>query len=139
MGANGTSICTPANKVTAVATTNCAIQAQAISITNFCPANPVPQGGLMTLTGTVCNVGNALVTNVVVTNVVSGIGAFYELGPVALGIGECQGFTVSFTVPLNFTDCPLVATASASGTSACNPADKVSKSSTANYIRPVWE
>jgi len=87
--------------VTASATTTCLIiTAPAIQVTVACPAAPVPQGGILTFSGTVSNPGNITLTNVIVVNNWPVHGVVVKT-LVSLAPGEVQPFTGSFVVPAN--------------------------------------
>jgi len=74
----------------------------AISVKKSCPANPVPPGGTMVISGVVSNAGNITLTNVTVTNVIAAIGQSHAVfGPANLAPGASVAFTDSYTVPLN--------------------------------------
>jgi len=87
--------------VTASASTTCLIiTAPAIQVTVACPAAPVPQGGILTFSGTVSNPGNITLTNVIVVNNWPVHGVVVKT-LASLAPGEVQPFTGSFVVPAN--------------------------------------
>ena len=95
----GQSLCGDA--VTRSASTTCLIQtAPAIQVTVACPAAPVPQGGILTFSGTVSNPGNITLTNVIVVNNWPIHGMVVKT-LASLAPGEVQPFTGSIVVPAN--------------------------------------
>ena len=99
--ARGTSVC--GISVTNSDTKSClGTNTPAIVVSKACPANPVPPGGLMVISGIVSNAGNITLTNVTVTNVIAAIGQSHLVfGPTSLAPGQSAQFTDSYTVPLN--------------------------------------
>ncbi len=74
----------------------------AIFVAKNCPANPVPPGGTLIISGVVSNAGNITLNNVTVTNVITAIGQSHAvLGPITLLPGASVPFTDSYIVPLN--------------------------------------
>ena len=97
--ATGQSLC--GDTVSRAASTTCLIQtAPAIQVTVACPTAPVPQGGILTFSGTVGNPGNITLTNVVVVNNWPAPGVVVFTAP-SLAPGEVKAFTGSFVVPAN--------------------------------------
>ena len=95
----GQSLC--GDTVSRSASTTCLIQtAPAIQVTVACPTAPVPQGGILTFSGTVGNPGNITLTNVVVVNNWPAPGVVVFTAP-SLAPGEVKAFTGSFVVPAN--------------------------------------
>lgn len=68
-----------------------------LAVTKECPPNPVPPGGLLAFTGTVTNLSDLALTNVVVLNDKPTPGTLV-FGPVALAPGQSAAFTGSYTV-----------------------------------------
>src|SRR5262249_55415229 len=73
---------------------NCAV----IAVTKACPPNPVPPGGILAYTGTVTNLSDLTLTNVIVLNdkPVPGTLVF---GPSSLAPGQGASFGGSYTAP----------------------------------------
>ena len=119
----GMPVCPNAQPASASASTNCPVLfTPRLLITQLsCVTNPVP-GGLMVITGTVCNIGNIVLTNVVLSNEVSGVASSIVTGPNTLGIGECGPISVSFIVPSNYMDCTIRDMVTVRGTMICLPA-----------------
>jgi uncharacterized repeat protein (TIGR01451 family) len=72
----------------------------AIAVTQACPITPVPQGGILTFTGTVSNTGNSTLTNVVVVNNWPIHNVVVFTVP-SLAPGAVKSFTGSYQVPWN--------------------------------------
>jgi uncharacterized repeat protein (TIGR01451 family) len=98
--AAGGDLCT-GTRVTANVTTTCELlTAPAIEVTQFCPTTPVLQGGLLTYTGTVRNVGNITLTNVIVVSDQPAAGTVI-FTVASLAPGASANFTGSYQVPVN--------------------------------------
>lgn len=78
--------------------TNCAL----IIVTKACPPNPVPPGGILNFTGTVTNLSDFTLTNVIVLNDKPVPGTLL-FGPASLAPGQGATFAASYTV--SATDC----------------------------------
>ena len=70
-----------------------------LSVTEVCPATPVPVGGLFTFGGSVTNTGDVNLTNVMVFSTRPGGIRVKVLGPVELAPGEAAQFNGSYVVP----------------------------------------
>ncbi len=114
--ATGASICTGAN-VSAQATNTCPLNTSpAIRVVQSCPSGPILQNSTLTYTGTVFNIGNSTLTNVVVTS--DRPAANTVIFTVAsLAPGASANFSGSYQVPTNC--CVVTSTVRASGTD-CN-------------------
>ncbi|HZR21665.1 MAG TPA: hypothetical protein VFE51_30565, partial [Verrucomicrobiae bacterium] len=112
----GKSIC--GVSVTNSATATCDVQlAPEIEVTQDCPATPVLPGGVLTYRGTVSNVGNITLTNVIVFN--NRPASNTVIFTVArLAPGASANFTGSYQVPLNC--CSSSSTVDATGQDICS-------------------
>ena len=87
--------------VSSSASSTCRIlTSPAIHVTVACPAAPVPQGGILTFSGTVSNAGDVTLTNVIVVNNWPAPNTLVVTVS-SLAPGEMKPFTGSFTVPAN--------------------------------------
>jgi uncharacterized repeat protein (TIGR01451 family) len=114
--ATATSIC--GTNVSHTATATCpVITTPAIRVTKACPQSPVQTGGLLVFTGTVTNIGNITLTNVVVVNDQPAPGTVV-FGPINLAPGAGTNFTGSYVTPLG--NCgPYTDTLTATARSIC--------------------
>jgi uncharacterized repeat protein (TIGR01451 family) len=106
-------------QVTDSVTTTCpVVTTHKIAVTRSCPAGPVAPGATMVLGGTVTNLGNITLTNVIVVcdHPAPNTPVF---GPANLAPGQGTSFTASFLVPTNVNNCSLSSTLTASGNDAC--------------------
>jgi uncharacterized repeat protein (TIGR01451 family) len=111
--ASGESLC--GVSVTNTASSTCAISTTPVLVmTQNCPANPTVPGALLTYSGTVTNVGNIAITNVVVLNNLSGSTPIFTATTLAPGAGA--GFTGSYLTP---TNCSTTSISTAIGVSVC--------------------
>lgn len=116
--------------VTNSASATCAITTTpALKVTQACPATPVAPGGLLTYSGTITNIGNIPLTNVVVLNNLSGTTPVFTVATLAPGTGA--SFTGSYLAP---TNCSTTSTSTATGTSICGVAVTNAASSTCALI-----
>jgi len=126
--ASGQSVC--GVTVTNVASATCAITTTpALKVTQVCPAISVAPGGLLTYSGTITNIGNIPLTNVVVLNNLSGATPIFTAATLAPGMGA--SFTGSYLAP---TNCSVTSTATATGTSICGVAVTNTATSTCSLI-----
>jgi uncharacterized repeat protein (TIGR01451 family) len=88
-----------------------------LSVVKYCPANPVPPGGLLTFSGTVSNSGNVTLTNIFVFNDRPSNNT-PVIGPITLAPGAATNFSGSYTV---CPECcgPYVDTLTAIGKDRC--------------------
>ncbi len=111
--ASGQSICGVA--VTNTASSTCTlVTTPLLSITQSCPVSPVAPGGLLTYSGTVTNIGNIPITNVVVLNNISGGTPIFMASTLAPGTGT--NFTGSYLAP---TNCSSTSVSTVTGRSIC--------------------
>jgi uncharacterized repeat protein (TIGR01451 family) len=106
------------NGIVGTVTTTCALlTAPKIAVTKACPPNPVAPGDQLVFSGTVTNVGNITLTNVIVVNnkPVPNTPVF---GPVTLAPGQGASFSGSYTMPTN-NACTSIDTLTASGNDLC--------------------
>ena len=96
-----------------------------IAVTQNCPPGPVRPGGLLTFTGTVRNLGDITLTNVVVRNDRSGSTPLLTVA--SLAPGASTNFIGSYLAP---TNCSSMSTSVATGTSICGVAVTNTASST---------
>ncbi|MCL5097740.1 MAG: hypothetical protein M1608_09480 [Candidatus Omnitrophica bacterium] len=120
------------SQVTASDTSICPVATSpAILLTTQCPPAPTPQGSLLTFSGTVKNVGNITLTNVIIVNNRptnnTPVAKFALLLP-----NESTNFTGSFVVPVNC--CEIVSTLTVTGIDLCGTSNVVD---TATMICPV--
>jgi uncharacterized repeat protein (TIGR01451 family) len=88
-------------RVTANVSTTCpVVTAPAIAVTQICPATLVLQGGLLTYSGTVRNVGNSTLTNIIVVNNRPTDNTVIFTAA-SLAPGATANFTGSYEVPIN--------------------------------------
>src|SRR5205814_1757415 len=80
-----------------------ATNSPAIIVSKSCPAGLIQPGEILTITGTVTNIGNITLTNVTVTNTIVALGNLTRriLGPLTLPPGEGSSFTDNYVVPLD--------------------------------------
>lgn len=118
--------------VSATATSVCTVRTRpALVLTTQCPPTPTAQGALLTFTGTVQNVGDIALTNVVVVSSRPTNGApVVRIG--TLLPNQSTNFTGSFIVPVNC--CEIVTTLTATGADLCGISNVVD---TATMICPV--
>jgi uncharacterized repeat protein (TIGR01451 family) len=117
--ARGTSVC--GISTTNTDTKSCAgTNSPAIIVSKSCPQGLFQPGQLLTISGTVTNIGNITLTNVTVTNTIAALGGGGRqiLGPLTLAPGAGTNFTDSYTVPLDSCG-PYRDTVLASGTDKC--------------------
>lgn len=99
--ATGTALCTTRTNVSATVTTRCKIQTTPwIMVTKECPVAPVAPGGVFTFKGTVYNVGDTTLTDVMVYNDQPARNTLV-FGPVTLRAGASADFTGSYTLEAN--------------------------------------
>jgi len=111
--ATGRSVC--GVLVTNLASSTCAISTTpALNVTETCPLVPTVPGALLTYSGTVTNVGNITVTNIVVLNNLNGATPIFTALTLAPGVGV--SFTGSYMTP---TNCSTTSIITASATSTC--------------------
>jgi len=111
--ASGRSLCGTA--ITNTVSATCAISTTPVlGLTLNCPAIPPVPGALLIYTGTVTNLGNIIITNVVVVNNLSGATPIYTVATLAPGAGA--SFTGSYLTP---TNCSTTSVSTASGESLC--------------------
>jgi uncharacterized repeat protein (TIGR01451 family) len=128
---SGNSKCTGVG-VSAPATASCpVISLPRILVTKSCPSTPTPQGGTLVFTGTVANIGNIALTNIVVLNdqPASNTVVFTAL---RLAPGQVTNFTAHYIVPTNC--CSVTDTLTASGNNEC---DGVTVYDTSTAVCPV--
>jgi uncharacterized repeat protein (TIGR01451 family) len=93
-----------------------------LTITQNCPAQPTPRGGLYTFTGSVSNAGNVTLVNVVVTNNYKfdcyTLTNRLVIGPITLAPGVSVNFSGSYTAP--WSCCEVVDTLTARGQDRCS-------------------
>jgi len=92
------------------------VAAPAIAVTQICPATTVLQGGILTYSGTVSNVGNIMLTNIVVVNNRPAANTVIFTAA-SLAPGAAANFSGSYEVPINC--CVVWSTATASGQDTC--------------------
>jgi uncharacterized repeat protein (TIGR01451 family) len=88
-----------------------------IAVTQDCPAAPASVGGVLTYTGTVSNIGDVTLTNVVVLNERTGNTPVFTVATLAPGANA--GFTGSFSVPSG-GDCSVSSGLTANGQDQCS-------------------
>jgi len=97
----GKAACVDSMPVSANATTKCPIvTSPMIMVSKNCPSAPVASGDEFTFTGTVHNVGNVTLTDVVVVNNQPTNGTVV-LGPITLPPGGSESFTASYKLAAN--------------------------------------
>ena len=100
--ASGSDTCTQAVVNNSASATCPLVTTPRIVVTQICPANPATLGGLLTYSGTVSNAGNITLTNVVVTNDLSGATPVFTAA--TLAPGEVASFTGSYLAPTKLLD-----------------------------------
>ncbi len=99
--------------VTNTASSTCPIlTTPAIGVTQVCPTGSVLQGGVLTYTGIVRNLGNITLTNVIVTSDRPGKGTVI-FTQATLAVGASASFNGSYSVPTNC--CVVSSTVQATG------------------------
>jgi hypothetical protein len=78
-----------------------------LEVTKACPPTPTAPGGLLVFTGTVHNTGQGPLTDVCVSNYVTGLTPQKVFGPTNLEPGQILAFTNSYVVPANYTNCSI--------------------------------
>src|SRR5439155_374049 len=97
LSASGRDVC--GNPVTGSATNTCTVQTTPrLAVTKSCPATNVVPGGVLGFTGTVTNIGNVAVTNVVVVNS-QPVSNTQVITIPRLEPGEGRSFSGSYVVP----------------------------------------
>jgi len=120
----GESIC--GVSVTNSVTTTCAVlTSPAIQVTQTCPAAPVVQGGILTYSGTVLNIGNTILTNIQVFNNRSGTTPVFTLG--ALAPGASANFSGSYVTLTNCCVDSSTVTASGQGCGGAKVTDTATR------------
>jgi len=106
--------------VTSTATAACAVAPYSprISVVNRCPTLPTPHGGLLMFSGTVSNLGNVTLVNVMVVNDQPSNNT-PVIGPITLAPGAFYNFTGSYTVPCP-SCCETIDTLTATGQDRCS-------------------
>lgn len=118
--------------VSANATQACAVRtAPKLVVTKSCPPNPVAQGGLLTFTGTLANMGNITLSNIVVVNDQPAANTVVFRAR-TLVPGQVTNFTGSYRVPTNC--CSVCDTLTATAQDICSG---VQVKDTATAICPV--
>jgi len=111
-------------------TASCAAgTAPAIRVAKFCPAQPIPVGGVLAFTGYVTNAGNITLTNVTVMND-SPAAQTLVVGPTNLAPGQVIFFSGSYETPSD-TCGPIADTLTARGADRCTGSN-VTHQATAN-------
>lgn len=113
--ATGNSTCTEARVGSSDTKTCPLITTPRLLVTENCPGVPAQPGGLLLYSGSVSNIGDIALTNVVVVNDRSG--AVPVLTVALLQPGEGTNFSGSYTVPLGL--CSVTATLTASAADVC--------------------
>ncbi|MBN2505485.1 MAG: hypothetical protein JXQ71_02200, partial [Verrucomicrobia bacterium] len=113
----GNDLCTGASVSSMAAATCPLLTSPRILVTKSCPAAPTPQGSPLVFSGTVANIGDSVLTNIVVVNnqPASNTVVFAAL---RLLPGQMTNFTGSYIVPTNC--CEVCDTLTASGRNECN-------------------
>lgn len=105
--------------VTATTSSTCPLLTEpAIEVSQACPPSAGVMGQLLNYTGTVKNIGNIMLTNVVVRNSRTGTSPVLVLA--TLSPGESANFSGSYVVPVNC--CTISSTATATGGDICTGA-----------------
>ncbi len=116
--ASGDSLCGELTDVTAAAEAKCQVMTTpGIFVVKNCPTTPLSNEGVFTYTGTVINVGNAPLKNVMVYSDKPAPNT-PVFGPVNLDAGESADFTASYTVCTEC--CQSVDVLVAKGQDACS-------------------
>ncbi len=108
---------TDALDLTVSNTANCTVEIDcnpSIVVTKACPADPVPAGSDITVSGTVTNTGNVTLFDVLVVND-QPVPETVVFGPVTLAPGEGAAFTATYATPSNPVPCSVTDTFFASG------------------------
>jgi uncharacterized repeat protein (TIGR01451 family) len=104
---------------TDTATSSCPVQTTpGITIVSVGPNGPVVHGQSVTFVGTVKNIGNVTLTNVVVVDSQPTANS-PVLGPVTLAPDQTTNFTYTYTAPTDCNCCELVNTFAVSGRDRC--------------------
>jgi hypothetical protein len=119
--AQGFDACTLEPVVNSVTTVCPVITAPRISVTKHCPSETTPRGGVFTFTGTVMNLGNVTLIDVMVVNAYQ-VECYSRtngpvIGPITLLPGASVDFSGSYTAPMSC--CEVVDTLTASGADRC--------------------
>ena len=117
--ASGSDSCTQAVVNNSASATCTLVTTPRIAVTQNCPANPPGLGGVLTYSGTVSNAGNITLTNVVVTDNLTGASTVFTVA--ALAPGASSSFTGSYTVPAN-SGCAVTSTLTANASDKCTGA-----------------
>jgi uncharacterized repeat protein (TIGR01451 family) len=132
--ATGRDPCTD-NTIVTSTTTTCPVLTQSrITVTQVCPPSPAEPGGLLTYNGSVQNVGDTLLTNIVVLNSRSGATPVFTLA--SLAPGASAPFSGSFTVPAN-SGCSVSSTLSVTGNDATSDCGGIPVTAIASTICPL--
>jgi len=119
--AQGLDLCTFAPVVNSMTTTCPILTTARIAVTQNCPAQPTPRGGVYTFTGTVSNPGDVTLVDVYVANNYQ-VDCFSRtngpvIGPITLAPGASVNFSGSYLAPGSC--CEVVDTLTASGHNRC--------------------
>lgn len=96
--ARGHDLCS-GNTVTARASTACPmLTTPRLAVSEVCPTSTGPVGGLYKFTGSITNIGDVNLTNVMVFSIRTGGSRVQVLGPVELAPGETSTYSGSYTV-----------------------------------------
>ncbi|MHB8736383.1 MAG: DUF7507 domain-containing protein, partial [Terriglobales bacterium] len=112
----GKDICTPATVTNIISTTCTVTTAPRLGVTLSCPAASSRPGNPVTYTGTVRNLGNVTLNNVVVVNNQPAPNTLV-IGPLTLLPGASADFTANFTAPSDA--CSVSSTVTATGRDNC--------------------
>ena len=119
--ASGWDMCSYLPVASSVTATCPVTLAPRLTITQNCPPQPTPRGGLYTFTGSVSNAGNVTLVNVVVTNNYKfdcyTLTNRLVIGPLTLAPGASANFSGSYTAP--WSCCEVVDTLTARGQDRC--------------------
>ncbi len=128
--ATGTDNLTLPRTVTSTSSTTCQnTLTPAIRVTKACPPGPVAPGQLLVYSGTVTNIGDVTLTNViVVSDQPAANTTVFTIASLAPGAGA--SFTANYTAPV---DCSTTSSVTATGTSVCG----VQVTSTASSTCPI--
>jgi uncharacterized repeat protein (TIGR01451 family) len=115
--ATATSVC--GTNVSHTASASCpVVTAPAVRVTKNCPTSAVGAGGVFVFTGTVTNIGNITLTNVlVVDNQPTNNTPVF--GPVMLAPGAGLSFTGTYTLATVVSNCTITNTLTATARSIC--------------------
>jgi uncharacterized repeat protein (TIGR01451 family) len=125
--AQGLDACTSVAVVNSVTTSCSVVTSPRIGVTHDCPAQPTPRGGVHTFTGTVSNLGNVTLDNVVVVVNEPSLNT-PVFGPITLAPGASASFTGSYTAPT--CCCEFTDTITAHGLDRCARTSVAATSST---------